>query len=148
MADSVLRRAGRIVLASGIGTAIAGEVAYILAVRSAADQSASLDVTAGGVVLVILGLTAWALATSRTVTAQDHVDARLHRAGFVLFLVGTLGLVAGVIGSALEQLAASPQIDSRVTAGSGFILAVVGAVIMALCDRGFAHRSQSQISEN
>lgn len=140
MFDPTLRQAGKVVLTIGIVIVVAGEVGYNLAAPSTGAQSGSQVVIAGGILLVILGAIAWTLGRIQSTIAQNQVNASLRRTGFLLFVIGVVGLIGGVIGWTLTQLAGSPQNVIRAIAQVGFLLAVVGAIIVALCHRRFAYR--------
>lgn len=146
MSDPNLRKAGKIVLTVGIVVVVAGELGYNLTAPSTGARSGFQVVIAGGILLVILGAIAWALGRIQSTIAEDQVNPSLRRTGFLLFVIGVVGLIAGVIGWALTQLVGPPQNGIRALAGVGFLLAMVGAIIVALCHRRLASRLQPTLA--
>ena len=146
MSDPALRQAGKVVLTIGIVVVVAGEVGVTLTAPSTGARSGFEVVVAGGILLILLGALAWALGRIRSTIAQDQVNAGLRRIGFLFFVIGVVAVITGVIGWALTQLAVSPQNGIRVIAQAGLVLAIVGAVIVALCGRRFARQVQSTVT--
>jgi hypothetical protein len=147
MSDRGLRQAGRIVLAAGVLWLVVAEVGYNLTAGSTMVRYGFLVDTAGGFLLLILGAIAWGLGRGRSTMAVAPVNPGLRRIGFLLFVVGVLGLIVGVIGWALTQTTTYPQVGIGTLATLGFYVAIVGAVLVAVSHRASPHRTQPSAAD-
>lgn len=134
-------------LAAGVLGLVVGEVGYNLTAASTAVRHGFVVGTAGGVLLLILGAIAWGLGRGRSTVAEDPVNPGLRRIGFLLFVVGVLGLIVGVTGWALTQTDTYPQVGTGAFATLGFYVAIVGAVLVAVSHRASPHRTQPSAAD-
>jgi uncharacterized membrane protein len=141
MSDPALRQAGRLLLTVGILSLVVGIVGYNLTTPSTKAGFGVEAVLAIGVLFLLLGAIAWALGRIRSTIAEDQFNAGLRRIGFLLFVVGVLGAIAGIIGEGLTQFETSPQIGIGTIVMAGVYLAIIGAIIVALSHRKIAHRA-------
>ena len=143
MPDQVLWQSGKLLLTVG---------GVVLAVGAAGSGSTPVLVYVAvlGAFLLILGAISWALGRVRSTVRENQGNAGLRRIGLVLFAIGVLGLVGGLVGLAITHPASYPRGVSEYGVGSiasvGFYVAIVGAVIVTLSHRQLAHRAQSALT--
>jgi uncharacterized protein YjeT (DUF2065 family) len=142
MPDPALRRAGQLILALGILALVVGIAGYNLTTPSTEGRAGSNAVLDVGVLMSLLGAIAWAFGGIRSTVAPDQVNAGLRRIGFLLIVVGVLGAIAGVIAGYLTQPDTSSVIGIAPISSTGFYVAIIGDVMVALSHRRWASRSQ------
>ena len=146
MSDTALHRAGSLLSAIGVVVFVLGLIGSGLAVPSTVVWTAFEDLQVIAVLWLILGAIAWALGRTRSTIAPDQVNDGLRRAGFLLFVVGALGVIAGVVAWTLTQHATSFWLGIGEVGTVGFYLAIVGAIIVALSHRKMGYRLQPIIA--